>query len=339
MPLRTGRSRRPARCRGSSPTIRRPRTRTSTRGRACRAARRVSAPMPATGPAATSPRVSSRTTTRPRSARSPTTTRRRAGAALAATLGPPDAARSPRRRRGSRAVLEEPPPLAAAGDLEGRCPRPDREHDRCRGRDTAADRQNRIVTGLVVGAVALVCVRRRAPGDAVPRDRRRRDRGVRALRSIPPRGLSTPRRSSGSSAASRSSRSPTTRASPRSRWSRSLVVVFSFLWYLAEVVHARPTVNIALDDARVRLRRRARRLRGAAARGQRRRGLDRRRRDLRRRLRRRRLVRRLPDGADAAAAADLAEQDPGRPVGRRRSRRSCSVASSVRSFTHGPTTA
>ena len=68
-----------------------------------------------------------------------------------------------------------------------------------------------------------------------------------------------------------------------------VVVTFAMLWYLFEVVRQRPTVNIALDRAGLRVRRHARRVRRAAARAEQdRHRAARRRRDLRHRLRRRR---------------------------------------------------
>jgi phosphatidate cytidylyltransferase len=166
---------------------------------------------------------------------------------------PPSRRRSGRRTpRGRRAVaeepsvLEEPPPLPAAGDLEGSVPRGrDHEQDRSRGRDTAADRQNRIVTGLVVGAVALVAfvagrqatlflatvVVGTAAFELFEAFRRA---GYHCATVV---GLL------GCVAIVPIAYDQGYAAFPMVTM---LVVVFIFLWYLTEVVHARPTVNIAL---------------------------------------------------------------------------------------------
>ena len=213
-----------ARCRGSSPTTslrRRPRLLVRRR----RGAPRASAPTRATGPAATSRRVSSRTTTRPSSARSPTTTTR-------------GRARSPRRRPGVVRVGVRPA-AAARWRSAGRPPSRREPTSRCRpmrrprGRGAprpraasttrAAARQRRPTVrtasspGVVVGAVALVAfiAGRQATlflaTVVVGRG------GVRALRGVPPRRVPHGDRRRSPRLRRDRARSPTTRARRRSR--------------------------------------------------------------------------------------------------------------------------
>ncbi len=167
---------------------------------------------------------------------------------------PPSRRRGGRRPpRGRRAAPEAPvglpldEPLPPAGDLEGAPPRSnEHDHERNRGsRDTAADRQNRIVTGLVVGAVALVAfiAGRQATlflatvvvgAAAFELYEAFRRAGYHTATVV---GLL------GCVAIVPIAYDQGEAAFPMVTM---LVVVFSFLWYLTEVVHARPTVNIAL---------------------------------------------------------------------------------------------
>jgi phosphatidate cytidylyltransferase len=165
---------------------------------------------------------------------------------------PPSRRRSGRRApRGRRSAPEPPPPpvdevpLPPAGDLEGAMPRYEREPERPRARDSAADRQNRVITGLVVGAVALVAF---IAGRQATLFLATVVVGVAAFELYEAfrRGgyhLATVVGLLGCVAIVPFAYDQGGDAYPLVMM---LVVIFSFLWYLAQVVHARPTVNIAL---------------------------------------------------------------------------------------------
>jgi len=165
---------------------------------------------------------------------------------------PPSRRRSGRRApRGRRHAPEPPPPrideppLPPAGDLEGAMPRFEREPERHRARDSAADRQNRIITGLVVGAVALVAF---VAGRQVTLFLATVVVGLAAFE------LYEAFRRAGYHLATLVGLLGCIAIVPIAYDQHEaafpmvmlLVVVFTFLWYLAQVVHARPTVNIAL---------------------------------------------------------------------------------------------
>ena len=168
---------------------------------------------------------------------------------------PPTRRRSSRRApRGRRTAPEPPtpqveepplPPVPPAGDLEGSAPRFDREPERHRARDNAADRQNRIITGLVVAAVALVAF---VAGRQATLFLATVVVGVAAFElyeAFRRAGyhLATVVGLLGCVAIVPFAYDQGADAYPLVMM---LVVVFSFLWYLTQVVHARPTVNIAL---------------------------------------------------------------------------------------------